>query len=50
MMVSCGEKNPLDVKIEKIETGKASVEVRPDGTRLIKEEVHVTAKSTTKKN
>ena len=34
-------KEPSRFKIENIESGKSSVETRPDGTRLYKEEVHV---------
>ena len=37
-------------KVTNVEPVKSSVEVRPDGSRLIKEEIHVTAKSVAKQN
>lgn len=36
-------------KIESVENGEASVEERPDGTRLIKETINVNVKATPKK-
>lgn len=40
-------KEPSRFKVESIKTGKASVEVREDGSRLIKETVHVRVKPKT---
>jgi len=37
-------------KVTKVESGKSSVEIREDGSRLIKEEIHVAAKSVAKKD
>lgn len=43
-------KEPSRFKIESVKTGKASVETRADGSRLIKEEVVVRVKPITKKD
>ena len=40
-------KKPSRFKIENIESGKSSVETRPDGTKLYKEEVHVSVSPVT---